>query len=79
MTAVHLPHTKRKLMDISRELYIEHGWEMPQGMLNPELTNSKNFSLAQWQQAKRIGKDPRAIKQAFQDSWAVSDNLRQLF
>ncbi len=75
MTAVHLPHTKRKLMEISRELYIEHGWEMPQGMLNPELADSKNFTLAQWQQAKRIGKDPRAIKQAFQDSWAISDNL----
>ncbi len=75
MTAIHLPHTKRKLMEISRDLYIHHGWNMPQGMLNSELRDPKNFTLSEWQQAKRIGKDPRAIKQAFQDCWAISDNL----
>ena len=75
MTAIHLPHTKRKLMEISRDLYIHHGWDMPQGMLNSELRDPKNFTLSEWQQAKRIGKDPRALKQAFQDCWAISDNL----
>jgi len=33
----------------------------------------KNFTQAQWQQARQVGKDPKAIKQNLQDCWAVSD------
>lgn len=73
MTAIHLPHTKRKLVALTRDLYIEHGWKMPDGLMDKRLRNPRNFSLAEWQQAKRIGKDPRAIKGALQDAWAVSD------
>lgn len=32
MKAEHLPYTKRKLQEIARELYLEHGWKMPQGL-----------------------------------------------
>ena len=74
MKAVHLPHTKRKLQDVSRDLYLEHGWKMPRGLMKSEERDVRNFTLAQWQQAKRTGKDPRAIKQAFADCWAVSDS-----
>ncbi len=74
MKAIPLPHTKRKLMAISRELYLEHGWQMPKGFIQSEERDPRNFNLAQWQQAKRIGKDPRIIKQVFQDCWALSDN-----
>ena len=74
MKAIPLPFTKRKLMDISRELYLEHGWTMPRGFMVSEERDPANFTLAQWQQAKRIGKDPKAIKRAFQDCWAVSDS-----
>lgn len=74
MKAIPLPHTKRKLMEISRELFIEHGWDIPSGMVKSEERDPRNFTLAQWQQAKRIGKDPKTIKQDFQDCWAMSDN-----
>lgn len=74
LKAVQLSHYKLKLMDISRELYIENNWQMPKGMLNAQECNPKNFTHQQWQQAKRIGKDPRAIKQIFQECWAVSDS-----
>lgn len=73
MKAIPLPHTKRKLMEISRNLYIEHGWQMPAGMINSDDRNPLNFTMAQWQQAKRTGKDPRAIKQSMQDAWSISD------
>ena len=29
MKAINLAHTKLKLRDLSRELYMEHGWRMP--------------------------------------------------
>lgn len=34
MKAVQLSYTKRKLQDVSRELYIRHGWRMPHGFIN---------------------------------------------
>ncbi|SMC78111.1 relaxase/mobilization nuclease domain-containing protein [Rhizobium sp. RU36D] len=74
MTAINLAHTKRKLMDISRELYIEHGWKMPEGMIDPALRNPLNFDRKEWFQAKRTGQDPRSIKQLFQQCWASSDS-----
>ena len=74
MKAINLPHFKMKLQDVSRELYLEHGWQMPRGLVNTEERNPLNFTQAEWQQAKRIKQDPRAIKEAFQDSWAISDS-----
>ena len=74
MKAVQLSYSKRKLQDVSRDLFIHHGWEMPRGLIEPSERDPLNFTLAQWQQAKRIGKDPKAIKRAFQDAWAMSDS-----
>ena len=74
MKAINLPHYRLKLRDISRELYIEHGWKMPQGLVNSELRDPANFSLAEWQQAKRTGLDAKDLKRAFQDCWAISDS-----
>ena len=74
MKAVHLPHSKRKLMEISRELYIQHGWQMPAGMIDRTKRSALNMSFAEWQQARRLNQNPRVIKQAFQGAWATSDN-----
>lgn len=73
MKAIPLPFTHYKLRELSRELYIKHGWKMPHGFVDSKNRDPKNFTLSQWQQAKRTGKDPRAIKTALQDSWAISD------
>ncbi len=74
MKAINLPHYKLKLRDISRELYLEHGWQMPRGLVNSEERNPLNFTQAEWQQAKRAKQDPRIIKELFQDCWAISDS-----
>lgn len=74
MTAIHLPHYKRKLNGIARELYLEHGWDMPDGFKRGRNRNPLNFTMEEWQQAKRTGQDPRQIKALLQDCWAGSDN-----
>lgn len=74
MKAVPLPFTKRKLMEISRELYLERGWAMPKGLTQSQERDPQNFTLAEWQQAKRADKDAREVKAAFQDAWAISDS-----
>ncbi len=76
MTAINLAQTKLKLMDVSRQLYIEHGWKMPEGMVDSALRNPLNFNQKEWFQAKRTGQDPRAIKELFQQCWASSDSAK---
>ncbi|GAB4142570.1 MAG: hypothetical protein Tsb0016_11020 [Sphingomonadales bacterium] len=78
MRAINLPHFKMKLRDVSRKLYLEHGWEMPRGLQDRSLRDPLSFTRAEWQQANRAGLDPREIKSAFQQSWKTSDNKASL-
>lgn len=73
MKAIQLSHSKNKLMEVSRELYIEHGWKMPPGMLDKRNRDPRNFTLEEWQQAKRAKIDPKELKGLIQDCWAQSD------
>lgn len=74
MKAIQLSHTKRKLVSLSREIFIERNWQMPRGLMVSGERDLRNFTLAEWQQAKRSARDPRDIKAAIQDCWAVSDS-----
>lgn len=78
MRAVPCEYPKRKLMDVSKDLYLEHGWEMPKGFIEPAWRDPKNFTLEQWQQAKRIGQDPRELKAIIQSCWKQSDDKKSL-
>jgi hypothetical protein len=71
MKAVQLSFSKRRLIDLSRELFLEHGWTMPEGLRHSHARDPRNFTLAEWQQAKRIGKDPKQIKAVFQECWSL--------
>lgn len=74
MKAINLPFYKTKLRDVSRELFFEHGWQMPRGLVESKERNPYNFSHAEWEQAKRSGHDPKALKQMFQEVWVSSDS-----
>lgn len=78
LKAINLPHFKTKLTNLSRELYLDHGWVLPEGLQTNGGKSPLNFSLAEWQQAKRMGLDPREIKQVFRDAWERSDSVKAL-
>jgi hypothetical protein len=73
MTARQMSFFKTRLSEVSRELYLENDWKMPRGLTNSSLRDPANYTLAEWQQAKRAGHDARAFKDAVQDAWAISD------
>jgi hypothetical protein len=74
MTAKQLSFSKMRLMEVSKELYLQHGWDMPKGMIDREARNPLNFSRAEWQQAQRAKQDPRMVKALFKDAWQRSDS-----
>lgn len=74
MTARNLPHFKNRLQAISRDLFIEHQWKMPPGLRDRSLKSPTNVTLAEWQSAKRRGKNAIDQKKLIQQCWAVSDS-----
>ncbi|WP_422363225.1 relaxase/mobilization nuclease domain-containing protein [Pyruvatibacter mobilis] len=74
MRALNMAHYKMKLRDVSRELFMEHGWDMPRGLQDRALRDPLNFSQEEWQQARRAGIDPREIKSVLRQCWERSDN-----
>lgn len=74
MTAKPLPFFKRKLNDIAKQLYLENGWSMADGFRDAKLRDPRNFTLDEWQQAKRAGLDAREVKATIQECWNTSDN-----
>lgn len=74
MTAKQMSFFKTKLREISKELYLEHGWLMPKGLVDSKARDPRNFDLVEWQQAKRMGRDPRQLKAVMQECWASSDS-----
>jgi len=74
MKAIPMPFNRMRMKDVSRDLFIQHGWDIPRGLINARERNPLNYTFEQYQQAKRQGQNARAIKAAIQDAWALSDN-----
>ncbi len=74
MKAIKLSHYKRKLMDVSRDLYRAHGWDMPEGFGDHEAHDPNNFTRQEAGQAKRARVDPREMKAMFRRCWEQSDS-----
>jgi hypothetical protein len=74
MGAINLPHFMRRLMDINRELYLEHGWEMPAGLRRTEDRKPNAYSHDEAGQAKRVKRNPEQLKAMFKSCWEMSDS-----
>lgn len=74
LKAINLPFWKERLSELSRELFLTHGWALPKGLSDPALADPLNFGLEEWQVAKRAKRDPRELKAAFKQCWSRSDS-----
>lgn len=74
MRAINMSHFKNKCTDISRELYLEHGWAMPKGLQNKAERDPLQLKNSEWQKLKRQGVDPKELKSIIQAAWKLSDN-----
>ncbi|MBL1294531.1 MAG: hypothetical protein COB61_011770 [Thiotrichales bacterium] len=76
MTAKNMSHDRKKLGSISKFLFLEHGWQLPEGFKDRDKKNPLNYTRAQWQQAARIGRRPADIKRELQECWSASDSKK---
>lgn len=75
LKAIKIPYFKMKLTGLSRELYLEHGWELPKGLQKKQDRDVTNFNLAEWQSAKRQNLNPKELKAFLQKLWQQSRDL----
>ncbi len=74
MKAIPMTFFKQKLTSLSRELYVEHDWAMPEGLIDRSRRNPLNYTLVEWQQAKRHKQSPTTIKTQLKGCWATSSD-----
>ena len=72
LKATQLSFFQNRMMEISKEIYLEQDWKLPNGFINREQRNPLNFSRDQWRQAKRLNENPRTIKITLKECWSVS-------
>ena len=72
--AAQLSHSREKLRDVSRAMYAGMGLEAPAGLRDRTKADPLNYDIHTWQQAKRLGEDPRDLKRIIQEAWARSDS-----
>ncbi|HKX79693.1 MAG TPA: relaxase/mobilization nuclease domain-containing protein [Novosphingobium sp.] len=78
MTVIPLPYFKDKLKGVSKDLYVEHGWDLPRGFIDKAERDPRNFSWEEWVQSKRMGRDLRHIQTLAAEAWATADNPKAL-
>jgi len=74
LVAVNMAHFKRKLMEISRLLFMKHGWKLPKGMIRAKDKNPFSLTRQEYRQAVRLSEDPKALKAMFKSAWEQSDS-----
>jgi hypothetical protein len=72
--AVQLSHSREKLRDVSKAMYAAMGLEAPAGLRDRSKADPLNYGPPIWQQAKRLGEDPRDLKRIIQEAWVRSDS-----
>lgn len=74
LVAVNMAHFKRKLMDLSRGLFLKYGWKMPEGMKKGQPRSPWHMTREEHRQAVRLSQDPQAMKIMLKSIWEQSDS-----
>ncbi|WP_346894833.1 relaxase/mobilization nuclease domain-containing protein [uncultured Roseibium sp.] len=74
MKAINLPYFKERLNNVSRELFLKHGWTLPNGFKDRAFSDPENYSLEEYQVALRSKRAPKEVKQVLKDCWQQSDS-----
>ena len=74
--AKNMDHFKTRLRETSIELHQQLGFDLPAGLKNSQDRDPLNFGITEWQQAKRLGEDPRDLKRLIGEAYEFSDNAQ---
>lgn len=61
LRSINLPHYRRKLTELSRDLYLEHDWFLPAGFRNSEDRDPNTYRRPEGEKAKQHKRDPKEL------------------
>jgi hypothetical protein len=73
LCAINMDFYKRKLTELSRQFFIEHGWELPKGLQKAKDKDPMNLTREEYRQSVRLVEDPQALKAMFRRCWEQTD------
>lgn len=76
LKAKQLSHFKDRLRGISQQLHHDMQLKMPDGLKDSAKRDPLNFDRATWQQASRIGEDPRDLKKIIGEAFEFADSAQ---
>lgn len=76
MRAINLPYSKLQLREVSQELHRVHGLPLPDGLHDRTKAAEGNFTRPIWQQAHRLGEDPRDLKRIIGEAYKFADSAK---
>lgn len=83
LTAIRMSHFKMKLMEVSRFLFLRHGWKLPKGMTRVQHADGTitaqgrsplHMSREEYRQAVRFTEEPDVLKKVLKGAWEQSDS-----
>ena len=75
---IPLPYFKQKLFDLSKEIYLDRGWDLPAGFIDKRDRDPRNYDLETYHKAKREGLDPKHLKMMAQEAWSITKGKDQV-
>jgi len=76
MKAISDSFTRYKLQEVSRELFLQHGWDLPKGLERDERGNANNTTRAEQEIAKRSGLNIDDHNTLISQAWSLSDSAK---
>jgi len=76
MKAIKLTYPKRKLNGLALELFMQHGWEIPAGLLPGQEADPMNYTYAEYHEAKRGARDPKHLKHHIKTCFSSADSRK---
>lgn len=74
LIAINMAHFKRKLMEVSRFLFLKHGWKLPKGMERDETRSPWHLSREEYRQSVRLTENAQSLKVMLKSAWERSDS-----
>lgn len=74
LIAINMAHFKRKLMEVSRFLFLKHGWKLPKGMERDGTRSPWHLTGEEYRQSVRLTENAQSLKAMLKAAWERSDN-----
>lgn len=73
--SIRISHDRQKLMELSHELFVRQGWDVPAGIARYDNASPQDIRHGEWMQFKRTGIHPDEHRGLVREAYDLSDTV----